>query len=164
MSGISDNAQVSILLADYAQVAESGKLNVLGGDLVAIGFDALQGLTTRFTVVASVRVPSRLLPADISFELALQRDGVVVALPGPVEPQNVRIGQPITLDKPPVPNASSSQRDMLLSSHVLVVNFEGGLPLAPGVYEWVARVDGDESHCARLPFLVVGNPSAPVIG
>lgn len=166
MSVVSEHAAISLMIADYAQVApESGKLNVLGGEVTIVGFDPLQGLTARFSVVMSVAVPAEFLPEDCSVELALYQGGSAVVVPGPVENQAVRVGQSITLDRNASPHLPQVLRNHLNGATIVVVDFSNGLPLRPGeAYEWVARIDGDMDRAVVLPFAVPGLPASPVIG
>lgn len=163
MSAIVESAVVSIQVADFANLDAVGKLNLLGGGVAGIGFDPGQGLTARFSLVVQVEVPSNLLPAECSIEVFLTSGAEVVMAPGPVEPQAVRVSQNVTIDKALA--FTGPARDHVPGRNVSVLDFNNGLPLAPGGhYEWHVRIDGDDSRVWSYQFVVAGPPAAPVFG
>lgn len=163
MSAIAEAAEVSIIVADFANVDAAGKVNVLGAGVAGIGFDPSQGLTSRFTLVAYVFVPTTLLPAEFALEIYLTLGGELVMAPGPVEPQAVRIAQSVNLDPPmafPQP-----ARGHVGGRHSAVLDFNNGLPLSPGgLYEWNVRIDGDSTRSWTYPFAIAGPTPGPVFG
>jgi hypothetical protein len=163
MSEIAQNAKVSILLADFARVDTEGKLNVVGGGVTGLGFDLGQGLTSRFTLVVIVWVPATLLPAECALEVYLTQAGSVVMAPGPVDSQAIRISQNVIVE--PLLAFPPAARSHVGSHYTSVLDFNNGLPLAPGgMYEWNVRIDGDETQTWSLPITVAGAPGSPVLG
>lgn len=165
MSEVAAAARLSLGVADFASIDESGKLNIIGGNVGFLGFDPMQGLTTRFTVWAHIALPHHILPAELSIELALLDDrGRVFEIGGPLGSQAVRMAQPITIDKSSAP-VIPALREHMGSSHQMVVDFGSGLPLQPnGTYVWRLQIDGDEDFELRYPLGVAGPPPGPVIG
>lgn len=164
MSDLSEQATLSLLLADYASMSEVGKLNMIGGGVSAIGFDAVAGVTNRFTLIASTHAPGRILPAEGAIDIGLYREGQLVEMEQPGGPQPLRIGQPVRLEKPTHAGISLSHRDGLMTSHHILVDFSNGLPLNPDtLYEWRMKIDMDEDRTARFPFAVLGATVAPPV-
>lgn len=165
MSEVAAAARLTLVVADFAASDATGKINVVGGNVGYLGFDPMQGVTTRFTVWAHIALPHRLLPADLSIELALLDDtGAVFEIPGPMGAQAVRMAQPVTIDKSPA-QVIPALREHIGSSHQMVVDFGSGLPLQPnGAYVWRLQIDGDDQHELRYPFGVGGPMPGPVIG
>lgn len=157
---------MTVLVSDFANNDAAGKLNVVGGTVAILGFDPMQGLSSRFTLSVVIRVPSHMLPAEFAIEVTLRSNGVPFLLPGPAEPQPLRIAQPITVEKPSAANVPvPAIRDHIGASHTLIFDFNTGLPLKPGgLYEWHIRIDGDEDTAHTYPFAVMGPPPAPVFG
>ncbi len=155
MSEIAADADLSIWVADFASLDAVGKLNMLGGGVVLIGFDALQGVTTRFTVLGRVRVPAKYTPVDVPIELTLLDElGDVVTVGAPA-PQPIRVAQVAKLEKPNVVGMPTLPAE-LPAQHFIALDIQG-LPLQPGrVYSWSLRVDGDEDHAKRYEFFVPG--------
>lgn len=166
MSAISEGAVLSILMADYASMGADGKLNVIGGGVSALGYDPLAGITSRFTVIASVHIPGHILPEEGSIEIALYRDDRLVEMEQPGGAQPLRIGQSVRLEKPNHAGVTVRNRDRLVSSHHMVIDFSNGLPLSPdSLYEWRLKIDMDEAHSTRFPFTVLGAAlTPPVVG
>lgn len=164
MSEIAENASVTILVADFANVDAAGKINLLGAGVAMVGFDPMQGLTSRFSIGVVIHVPTKFLPADFSFEISLvSQGGELVMLPGPAEAQPLRVAQPVSMDRPNV-SSSPAIRGHIGSNHQAVLDFSNGLPLAVGgLYEWHVRIDGDVDRVWTYPFAVAG-PQGPVFG
>jgi hypothetical protein len=165
MSEIAQHSVAEVIVADFAIVDTAGKSNLIGAGVALLGFDAQQGLTTRFSVWISVLVPTELCPAEFPVEVALvDAAGELVQMPGPAGPQPLRIAQIVTAEKP------SAQVPMIQRNHIgsrvrLVMDFGSGLPLAPGSnYEWRVRLDGDEVQEVTYPFGVWGPGASPVLG
>lgn len=161
MSEIAEVAQSSIMMCDFANADSAGKLNIIGGGVTVVGYDPLQGITTRFVVVVRVSIPSELTPLDVPVELAL-RDAAddVVSLGSP--PQAIRMAQITKFERPNVPGFPTLP-PALASHSQMVVDFQG-LPLTPGaVYSWVVRIDGDEDRVQRYNFVVLGGPPQVVM-
>lgn len=167
MSEIAEKAQVSLFLADFAASDAVGKANVIGMGVSGLGFDPSQGVTSRFSVVAEVRIPSKLAPAEASIELALLNDaGEVTSIPGPVGFQPLRIAQVSQFEQPFVQHGyPMTQRDHVEAAARVVLDFGNGIPLAPGgMYTWQLRIDGDDDHLWTYPFIVSGGQPGPVFG
>lgn len=167
MSVIADNASIEVVVADFALAEPSGKVNILGAGVATLGFDPQQGITSRFSVVVFIHVPSNLLPAEYTLEIALYSGGELVQLPSPFggASEALRIGQVVQQEKANNPAMSVAQREHTGARHLSVIDLGNGLPLIPGgIYEWVVRIDGDEDSKVTYPFSVAGPPPAPVIG
>lgn len=164
MSEVARHSRVTILVSDFANSDMAGKVNVVGGTVAILGFDPMQGTTTRFSLTVITNVPSRLLPAEFSVEVTLMSNGQPVLLPGVPEPQALRVAQPVTLGVgTSAPTALI--RDHIGANHVTILDFGNGLPLAVGgVYEWHVRIDGDDEHVWTYPLAVAGPPPGPVFG
>lgn len=165
MSEVAQLSIAEIIVADFAMVDSAGKSNIIGAGVALLGFDAQQGVTTRFSVWVSVLVPTELCPVEFPVEVALvDSAGELVQLPGHDGPQPLRIAQIVTAEKPSA-QVSMLQREHIGSRVQLVMDFSSGLPLAPGVnYEWRVRVDGDEARQVVYPFGVWGPGAGPVLG
>lgn len=166
MSEASESAELSIQLADFALTDPAGKLNIIGGGVAALGYSPESGTTTRFTLVATAKVPARLCPLEIVLEFALlDALGNTVELPGPAgTPQKLRIGQAARVEKPGIPGGPSFP-DTIPARYVTILDFSNGLPLALGqAYAWQFRIDGDTENAVTEHFLVPGPPPPPVFG
>lgn len=163
MSEVAASADVSVVMADFANTDAAGKLNVVGGNVRVVGFDAMQGVTSRFAVAITVTVPESVLPTDLAVEIALVSGGEVVSLQGPAEPQPIRVAQ--TADLAINNGLPKAIRDHVGASHSMVMDFASGLPLVPGRgYSWRVRIDGDSDHDVEYQFGVMGPPAPPVFG
>lgn len=166
MSDAAEAARVSMMLADFAIVDAAGKLNIIGGGVNLLGYDPAQGLTSRFALVVEIWIPSKFCPVDLPCDIALRTsDGAVVELPGPAEPQKMRVGQVITVE-PPIVQGSvpRHERDGLEGRATYLLDFSSGLPLQPGhAYLWEVQLDGSDPIHAH-PFAVPGGGSNPVVG
>jgi len=164
MSEVSDAAIVSILLADYAAADAAGKLNVIGGGITIIGLTST-GTTSPFSVVVTITVPPQLYNAECAVELQLEDSaGEIVALPGPAEPQLMRIGQSIAFDEPTHKGAPVPRRT-LRSRQQFVLNFAAGLPLTLGLkYTWRVKIDATSRDSWTEEFFVPGPVPGPVLG
>lgn len=166
MSAISERAVVDIILADFAMVGGDGKLSVVGGGVAVLGFDPTAGVSTRFSLVVAVTVPTELCPAEFPVEVSLYSGGELVKLPDLAgEGSPLRVASIVRLEAPAHPALSVAQREYIGSRHFFVLDLGNGLPLAPGgTYEWRSRIDGDDDHQAVYAFAVAAPPSAPVFG
>lgn len=156
MSVIAQRAELDLWLCDFAAVdSSSGKVNMLGAGVRVVGFDPIQGVTTRFVVVGRVALPSELAPVEVPVELGLYDESGVVSLGATPEPQAVRLAQITKFEKPNVVGQPSLPGDVP-SQHVLTLEV-AGLPLQPGrSYSWQLRVDGDDDRAVRYTFMVPG--------
>jgi hypothetical protein len=136
--------KVTMLLADFAQVAD-GKLMIVGGGWSLTGPDPVP-----FGIAILVHVPwdqanqrhvmrLELLDADGQpVELEADEGGQPVVF---VDDITFEVGRPAGL-KPGIP-----------LDFPLALN-SGPLPLAPGRYEWRLSIDGRTEDDWRLPFTV----------
>lgn len=169
MSDIAPHAHVTVIMADFTSVDAAGKNNVIGAGVDVLGFDPGQGVTSRFGLLVTVTVPGSFAPCDLALEIALlTAAGDVASLPGPVpggDPQVVRVGQFVTLQKPAMPGIPAGNADHFLARANIGIDFAAGLPLAAGgLYTWRIQIDGDTDHEVRYPFGVAGPPPSPVVG
>jgi hypothetical protein len=88
----------------------------------------------------------------------LTEDGQVVALPGPTGAQAVRLEQPIIVPSPSgVPTGFPGHATAMME-------LPTGLPLAPGIYRWQARVNARMEDHWSAPFYVAAPPQPPTFG
>lgn len=88
----------------------------------------------------------------------LTEDGLVVDIPGPSGPQPVRLDQPIMVPSPSgVPTGFPGRATAMME-------LPTGLPLAPGIYRWQARVNGKEEDDWSARFYVAAPPQPPTFG
>ncbi|WP_119696786.1 DUF6941 family protein [Microbacterium halotolerans] len=163
MSEVAAASDISVVMADFANTDQGGKLNVVGGNVRVLGYEPMQGVTSRFAIAITITAPASVLPTDLAIEAALTSGGEVVELPGPAEPQAVRVAQTANLAS----NSTAPQpiRDHLGASHTIVLDFSAGLPLTPGgEYSWRVQIDGDREHEVNYRFAVLGPPAPPVFG
>lgn len=98
MSNVSEQAVINLTIADYANVDNGGKANLVGvgGGIIPL---TPTGLTTRFSVFAEIRIPGSLCPCEMTVEYSLRNaSGSVVELAGPV-PQPVRVANIVTVEE-----------------------------------------------------------------
>jgi hypothetical protein len=164
---VSDDAKVQILLADYASLDASNKLNVIGGEVSFVGL-LENGVSTPFTVVVSVSVPSRYVNSSYALTVELHdiTFGQVVSVPGPDgEPQALRAQQVVNVAPLQLPPGLAVPTDAM-HNHTMVMTF-GGIPLAAGhSFEFRAQVDGQSQDWYRrfhvpssAPGVVFGGPT-----
>lgn len=160
---VADEADVTLLLADFANVDAGGKLNVIGGGWQAVG-RLPTGMTPPFSVVIRVEFPSARSGEQFAYGLVLHDEhGGTISFPGPSgELQELRIQHLAKAEKPTVPQVALP--DHLPSRVQIVINFGGGLLLSPGGYRWQFEVDGNARPEWHLAFAVIGPPPPPVIG
>lgn len=163
MSELSDALTTNIILADYINIDQSGKLNALGGGLQFIGFDPNTGMSTPFAVGVQMVLNNPNSVRDGSFELLLvDANGEPVAVPGPAGPQVLRVGQVVRFDDPVLPNVDVPRGAVPPAANV-VLNFANGVPLGVGMsYQWRAQVDHE--MVGSYSFYVPGPPPQPVLG
>jgi hypothetical protein len=165
MSEISDNAHVSLMLADYANTDASNKLNMLGAGWMATALQA-SGQTPPHALVVLIEVPPRHYGEEFAVTLTLTDEaGEPVKVGGPTgSPETLRIQQLVKADRPSV--AQLYVPPHRLPGRVqLVLNFANGIPLAAGqIYRWAAEIDGNKDDRWQVSFLVAGPPPAPVLG
>jgi hypothetical protein len=161
---LADEARVSLMLADFANADATGKLNIIGGGW-QVTARLSTGMTPPICVIARVEVPASHYGEQIAWSMSLLGEaGDVVSLPGPSgELQALRIQQLAKVEKPNVPGLFLPPNS-LRSQVQVVLNFSGGLLLAPGAYSWLFEIDGNEEPHWNIEFVVLGPPAQPVIG
>ena len=88
----------------------------------------------------------------------LTDDGAVVEIPGPSGPQVVRLEQPIMVPSPAgVPTGFPGHATAMME-------LPTGLPLAPGIYRWQARLNGREDDDWSASFYVAAPLQPPTFG
>jgi hypothetical protein len=137
--------EAHVLLADYAQSDNSGKVNALG-----LGWSVTRTPTPHHAVVVSLKVGWD--ETNIKHRLALKlltADGLnAVEAPTAVGPQPLLVEVEFEVGRPPgLPHGSSID-------HTLAINIGPGLPLEPGRYEWRLAIDNTERDEWRAAFLV----------
>lgn len=165
MSEISDSAQASVIVADFANVDGGGKLNLIGAGISITTIVPATGQTAAFTVLAITSVDPRFVGQQFALELALfGEDGQVVqplGSGGPGGSSPVRIAQPISVQAPQPPQGGYVPPGTVRPGANMIVNFQEGLPLASGKhYEWRASIDGNVVATAGL--LVAGPPPVTI--
>ena len=172
MSLLTD-AQVNILLADFANVDAGGKLNVIGGNISYIGQNPQSGLSSAFAVVVSVTVPAKYVGSSYALTVELHdvTVGQIFALPGPDgKLQALRAQQAVTIPPIQFPPGSAVPDDAMQYNNMIMA-FEG-LPLPSGhSFEFRVQIDGQTRHwfkrfhvLAPAPGVVFGGPAgSPVI-
>lgn len=162
MSDASEKISAFVFLADYiASEQASGKLNIIGGNVSLIGFNTQAGVTTPFFVGVILRGDHSLNGEEFTFEISLVDDtGEPVSLPGPVEPQVMRIGQNMQFRA----NPEFAKKGLPVEENV-VVGFDTGLPLRPGeTYAWKVRIDGNHDDDWKVVFHIPSGTQMPVVG
>lgn len=138
--------EAHVLLADYAQSDNAGKVNALG-----LGWSITSTPTPpNHAVVVILRVGWDETNTEHSLVLRLlTADGHnAVEVPTPFGSQPLAIEAAFEVSRPPgLPRGSTID-------HSLAINIAASLPLTPGRYEWRLQIDGDEHDDWRAPFTV----------
>lgn len=88
----------------------------------------------------------------------LTEDGEVVDIPGAIGRQPVRLEQPIMVPSPAgVPTGFPGRATAMME-------LPTGLPLAPGIYRWQARINGKEEEDWSTQFYVAAPLQPPTFG
>jgi hypothetical protein len=132
---------VTIMLADYAQVAE-GKLNVIGGGWSVTGPDP-----SPFALAGIFEVPWHMTNQQHQFRFELiDLDGNAIVVETPEGDREVSFEGAFEVGRPPGLRVGGSQR-------VPFALNGGALPLEPGQhYEWRLSINGQTREDWRLPF------------
>ena len=161
MSNLSEQAVINLTIADYANVDNGGKANLVGvvGGIIPL---TPTGLTTRFSVFAEIRIPGSLCPCEMTVEYSLRNaSGSVVELAGPV-PQPVRVANIVTVES--VAGLNLEQKNHIGGRSMNALDFANGMPLSPGDYQFRVTIDGDDAHAAYVNFCVPEQAPNPVLG
>lgn len=144
--------RVSLLLADFAQADQQGKVHAIG-----LAWTNITTPLPPFAVVIIVDIgwDETNEPHRLTCEL-LDDDGRPVGVPGPVGMQPLRFEMQVEAGRPPRTLHGTAFRS------ALAVNVSGGVPLPPGRYQWRASVDGFDEATTTESFLVNAPPNAPV--
>jgi len=137
--------EAHVLLADFAQSDNSGKVNALG-----LGWSIISTPTPNHAVVIVLRVGwgETNTPHRLVLRL-LTADGLnAVEVPTPFGSQPLEVEVEFEVGRPPG-LAQGSTID-----HSLAINVGPGLPLTPGRYEWRLQIDGDGREDWRAAFTV----------
>ncbi|OZG58155.1 hypothetical protein BMYO_1678 [Bifidobacterium myosotis] len=162
MSKVSEQATVIVQIADFANIDQTGKGNILGvgGNIIPLG---AAGMTPRFSVFAEIHIPAELCPCEVTVEYALRNDSnSVVSLPGPV-PKPMRVASVLTIDAA-LNGLQLDQRNHIGAVKLNTLDFSNGLPLTPGNYYWEITLDGDNQRAVRRAFCVPKPAVPPVVG
>lgn len=169
MSEISDVAVARLLVSDYAAGGDSGKINILGAGLTVIGRDASTGLSSPFSVLATVSFDPRHAGETPAIELLLEDEaGAPVELPGPAgplaQPQTMVVAQAHPIEEPQFPGLNVPRRTIRPTLQ-MVLNFGTGLPLAGGYYyTWRIKIDNSSSNAWTERIYVLATPPGIIFG
>jgi hypothetical protein len=150
----------TVLIADFVNVDAAGKVNIVGGGIQFLGFDAETGMTAPFYVFVNITVGVPMFEdTSAAVEvLLLDADGRPVTLTGPEGHNTLRFSQDVDFRHREAPNQQQPPLGFPRSSN-FVLAFPGGLPLSAGAsYEWVVQLDG--TRLTSTTFFVPG----PVAG
>jgi len=166
MSDFSEQVEASIVVADFVNVDQVGKANIIGGGIRVMPVHPETALTNPFGVLVTFTSP--LAGDEAAFELLLTTaTGEVVTVGGPAGEQAIRISQNILFPEPSIPIVAgtpqlSLPKGALPSNLQYAINFGSGLPLSPGnSYQFRAQLDHDTR--AVYSFYVPKVPK-PVLG
>jgi hypothetical protein len=151
--------KVNVVLADYGQSDPQGKVHLIGAgwSMTAVG---PKGLTPDSCVAVFLEVPwdkcNRELPVEVQL---VDEDGNAVIIHTPAGDQPVHLTNPLVIATiPGAPNGSPG-------CGAVVLNLQGGLPLAPGHwYTWRVSVDSELRDDWSARFFVQRLPGVPTLG
>lgn len=162
--------KVCVLLADKGTATTVGTLNLLNvgwsvTQLKPVGMPkgaplvAIPSPTGPQTVVVFLEAELAMCNKQLNMEIELlNEDGKTVELPGPVGTQAMRIQQSIMIPSPPgVPTGFPGRMNSM-------IELGQGLPLAPGVYRWQVRINGDTHDDWSVSFFVAPPPQPATFG
>jgi hypothetical protein len=162
--------KIYVLLADRGtQNPQSGTLSLLNvGWAVtqlrrALGPGAPPGMAPLVTgpqvVVVFIEAELGMCNRALTLEIELlTEDGDVVEIPGPSGKQAVRLEQPLMVPSPAgVPTGFPGRSTAMMELPM-------GLPLAPGLYRWQARINGKEEDDWSARFYVAAPLQPPTFG
>ncbi len=116
-------------------------------------------VTAAHVVVVFVEAELAMCNKNLVLEIELlSEDGEVVEIPGPSGPQAVRLEQQIMVPSPAgVPTGFPGHATSMME-------LPTGLPLAPGIYRWQARLNGKFEDDWSAHFYVAAPPQPPTFG
>ena len=141
----------TVLLADFAQADQSGKVAAIG-----LGWAIRGPVPGPMSVVVLMECPWDQTNKKHTFRLELlDADGNPQTIPTPLGPQPVLVEGEFESGRPPgIPEGTP------ISGAPLVVNLPP-IPLEPGRYEFKLSIDGEAQHDWHRSFLVAGEPRPP---
>lgn len=161
---LADEAQVTLLLADYIGIDAGGKINAIGAGVQILGWQ--DGKTAPHHLAVWINVPSKRVGAKftLSIELRNMDANEVVSVPGPLgQPEAMRVQQLATVERPTIPGMHLP--DSISSRIQVALNFVTGLPLSAGHnYRWRLEIDGQHRKGWVTDFYVPEGPALPVFG
>jgi hypothetical protein len=159
---VSDVARVRILLADYAGVDPSGKLNIIGGGISAVIRIPGQGQAP-VSLAVSLAVPPDLYDTECDVQLTLEDQlGRPITLPaaGTEAPQKFQIRQRPRFAEPMADTSWAIPRSYMWAVAHLIGIFPTGLPIKDdGTYQWRVIIDGQTRDDWTERFVVASQPT-----
>lgn len=162
--------KVYVLLADRGtQNPQNGTLNLLNVGWAVTQLRRSMGpgpltdvpflVTAPQVVVVFIEAEFGMCNKALVLEIELRtQDGDIVEIQGPSGAQAVRLEQHIMVPSPPgVPTGFPGHATAMM-------DLPTGLPLAPGIYRWQARVNGKEEDDWSARFYVAAPPQPPTFG
>jgi hypothetical protein len=159
VSKVSEVANVQAMMADYAAIDQTGKINIIGGTVAVVSQQPGSNVLASFALVVSVTVPPSHYGSTCRIDVVLEdASGEPVYVPGlaaGAPPQPLAFQQTATFEKPRLPPSVTGLRDYLPSRVYTVVIFPTGLPLPEDRgYQWRIIVDEETRDDWRVPFVV----------
>lgn len=116
-------------------------------------------VTSPQVVVVFIEAELSMCNRPLTLEVVLlTEDGNIVEIPGPSGSQSVRLEQTIIVPTAPaVPTGFPGHASAMM-------DLPTGLPLAPGIYRWQARLNGKADDDWSAHFFVAGVPAPPTFG
>jgi hypothetical protein len=156
---ISENARVTVLLADFANQDPANKINLLGANWNITGVQP-SGATFPQAVVIFVELPPRFQGEEFTLSVTLLDEaGNPVDVPSPAgERQPLRLQQVFRAEQPGIPEVNMPPD--VPSRIQAILNFPTGIPLAVNrQYRWHIEIDDAAKPEWEAKFHVVGPPS-----
>lgn len=149
MSALDEFISANVLIADFVNVENSGKLNIVGGGLTTLE-SGPDGMTPPFSVLATLDFKPSFDGGKFQFGFELvDKDGHPVELDGPEGKSRIQLSNEQTAGL--APNSPEFQRRLGVPPGVIpiglrsVVTLGTGLPLVPdNFYQWRLTVDSQE--------------------
>lgn len=160
-------ARVTVLVADFANVDQAGKLNVIGGFFALLGYDPQTRGSAPHHVAVVLDIPANFAGQEYALQLQMRNEtrGEVVrfiAPSGQLEPLQIAQAQRV----PPAPAALGAP---VPSDHPIrmqtVLNLDAGVAkVEPGEkYAWKVSIDGQSKPGWEARFSVFGGGQAPPV-
>lgn len=161
--------RVHVLLADKGtQNPHGATLNLLNAGWSVTQLRRLAGpaappsaplMTGPQVVVVFLEADLAMCNRPLALEIELvSEDGDLVQVAGPAGPQPVRLEQKVIVPSPPgVPTGFPGRATAMM-------DLPTGIPLAPGIYRWQARVNGQAEDGWSARFYVAAPPEPATFG